>query len=233
MISVSFLVFFFFKQKTAYEMRISDWSSDVCSSDLTALADAIEVHLPHYVLLAGFMRVLTPAFVERFNGRLINIHPSLLPAFPGLHTHQQALATGVQWHGCTIHFVTPVLDHGPSVAQGVVPVLADDSPDDLAGRVLKVEHRMYADVVRWLAEGRVSLDAMQRVHVRRVASRSFVLTPPGVDQHATSSTPTPTRRGSHPVAATRAQTDITDAQPALTSPHLRPTTSKRQPSVAT
>src|SRR3546814_3888211 len=117
------------------------------------------------------MRAFTPAFVERVNGRLINIHPSLLPAFPGLHTHQQALATGVQWHGCTIHFVTPVLDHGPIVAQGVVPVLADDSPDDLAGRVLKVEHRMYADVVRWLAEGRVSLDAMQRVHVRGVASR--------------------------------------------------------------
>src|SRR3546814_8442317 len=136
---------------------------------------------------SGFMRVLTPAFVERFNGRLINIHPSLLPAFPGLHTHQQALATGVQWHGCTIHFVTPVLDHGPSVAQGVVPVLADDSPDDLAGRVLKVEHRMYADVVRWLAEGRVSLDAMQRVHVRGVASRSFVLTPQGVESSERSS----------------------------------------------
>src|SRR3546814_6436341 len=82
------------------------------------------------------MRVLTPAFVERFNGRLINIHPSLLPAFPGLHTHQQALAMGVQWHGCTVHFVTPVLDHGPIIAQGVVPVLADDTPDVLAGRLL-------------------------------------------------------------------------------------------------
>ncbi|MGB3289454.1 MAG: phosphoribosylglycinamide formyltransferase [Burkholderiaceae bacterium] len=145
-----------------------------------ALADAVDAHQPHYVLLAGFMRVLTPAFVERFNGRLINIHPSLLPAFPGLHTHQQALATGVQWHGCTIHFVTPVLDHGPIISQGIVPVLADDTPDDLAGRVLQVEHRMYADVVRWLAEGRVSLDAMQRVHVRGVASRSFVLTRQGV-----------------------------------------------------
>ncbi|AEC19258.1 phosphoribosylglycinamide formyltransferase [Pusillimonas sp. T7-7] len=146
----------------------------------TALAEAIDAHQPHYVLLAGFMRVLTPAFVERFNGRLINIHPSLLPAFPGLHTHQQALAMGVQWHGCTIHFVTPVLDHGPIVAQGVVPVLADDTPDDLASRVLQVEHRMYADVVGWLAQGRVSLDAMQRVQVSGVASRSFVLTPDGV-----------------------------------------------------
>ena len=147
----------------------------------TALACAIDEYEPHYVLLAGFMRVLTPAFVERFNGRLINIHPSLLPAFPGLHTHQQALATGVQWHGCTVHFVTPVLDHGPIVAQGLVPVLAGDTPDDLAERVLQVEHRLYADVVRWLAEGRVSLDAMRRVHVRGVASRSFVLTPQGVE----------------------------------------------------
>ncbi|NYT82994.1 phosphoribosylglycinamide formyltransferase [Alcaligenaceae bacterium] len=146
-----------------------------------ALAAAIDVHEPHYVLLAGFMRVLTPAFVERYNGRLINIHPSLLPAFPGLHTHQQALAMGVQWHGCTIHFVTPVLDYGPVIAQGVVPVLAGDTPEHLAARVLDVEHRMYADVVCWLSEGRVVLDAMQRVQVQGIASRSFVLTPEGVE----------------------------------------------------
>ncbi|WP_255457230.1 phosphoribosylglycinamide formyltransferase [Paracandidimonas lactea] len=146
----------------------------------SALADAIDAWQPDYVLLAGFMRVLTPGFVERFNGRLINIHPSLLPAFPGLHTHQQALAQGVQWHGCTVHFVTPVLDHGPVLAQGIVPVLAEDTPDDLAARLLRVEHSVYANVVRWLAEGRVSLDALQRVHVSGVASRSFVLTPAGV-----------------------------------------------------
>ncbi len=152
-----------------------------------ALADAIEQYQPHYVLLAGFMRVLTPAFVERFNGRLINIHPSLLPAFPGLHTHQQALAMGVQWHGCTVHFVTPVLDHGPIVAQGVVPVLADDTPEDLAARVLQVEHRIYADVTGWLAEGRVTLDPMQRVQVAGVSSRSFVLTPDGVTSSERSS----------------------------------------------
>ncbi|TEA78050.1 phosphoribosylglycinamide formyltransferase [Allopusillimonas ginsengisoli] len=145
-----------------------------------ALADTIEARQPDYVLLAGFMRVLTPGFVEQFNGRLINIHPSLLPAFPGLHTHQQALATGVQWHGCTVHFVTPVLDHGPIVAQGMVPVLAQDTPDKLAERLLRVEHRLYTDVVRWLIEGRVELDAMQRVRVRDVASRAFVLTPAGV-----------------------------------------------------
>ena len=145
-----------------------------------ALADAIQSYQPQYVLLAGFMRVLTPGFVERFNGRLINVHPSLLPAFPGLHTHQQALATGVQWHGCTVHFVTPVLDHGPIIAQGIVPVRGDDTPDVLAERVLRVEHNVYADVALWLAQGRVTLDSIQRVHVDDVVSRSFMLTPDGV-----------------------------------------------------
>lgn len=140
------------------------------------LARAIDAYEPHYVLLAGFMRVLTPAFVEHFNGRLINIHPSLLPAFPGLHTHQQALALGVQWHGCTVHFVTPVLDHGPVIAQGVVPVVAHDTVEVLAHRLLSVEHTVYAHVVRWLAEQRITLDALHRVHVRDIATRSFVLT---------------------------------------------------------
>jgi len=140
-----------------------------------ALAQAIEAYQPDYVLLAGFMRVLTTGFVERFSGRLVNIHPSLLPSFPGLHTHQQALAMGVQWHGCTVHFVTPVLDHGPIIAQGIVPVLAGDTPADLAERLLQVEHRVYGEVVGWLAQGRVMLDAMQRVQVHGVASRSFIL----------------------------------------------------------
>jgi len=143
------------------------------------LAQAVQAHRPDYVLLAGFMRVLTTGFVERFSGRLVNIHPSLLPAFPGLHTHQQALAAGVQWHGCTVHFVTPTLDHGPIVAQGAVPVFAADTPQTLADRVLDVEHRLYAQVTRWLAEGRVSLDAMQRVQVRGVPSRSFMMAPEG------------------------------------------------------
>ncbi|HLR78780.1 MAG TPA: phosphoribosylglycinamide formyltransferase [Burkholderiaceae bacterium] len=143
------------------------------------LGDAIQEYQPHYVLLAGFMRVLTPGFVERFTGRLVNIHPSLLPSFPGLHTHQQALATGVQWHGCTVHFVTPVLDHGPIIAQGIVPVRAGDTPDDLADRVLQVEHCIYGEVARWLADNRVRLDAIQRVHVDGVASRSYMLRPDG------------------------------------------------------
>lgn len=139
-----------------------------------ALASLIDGYGPHYVLLAGFMRVLTPGFVERYQGRLLNIHPSLLPSFPGLHTHQQALAQGIQWHGCTIHFVTAQLDHGPIVAQGIVPVLASDDPDTLADRLLAVEHRMYAQVVRWLSEGRVSLDDNQRVVVHGVATRAFM-----------------------------------------------------------
>lgn len=145
-----------------------------------ALAHAIDAYQPDYVLLAGFMRILTPGFVERFNGRLINIHPSLLPAFPGLHTHQQALASGVQWHGCTVHFVTPVLDHGPIIAQGVVPVYPDDTPDGLARRVLTLEHRIYGDVAVWLSQGRVTLDPVQRVHVDGIACRSYMLTPQGV-----------------------------------------------------
>lgn len=139
-----------------------------------ALAEAIDQHQPHYVLLAGFMRVLTPGFVEHFEGRLINIHPSLLPSFPGLHTHQQALADGVQWHGCTVHFVTAKLDHGPILAQGVVPVMAGDDADALASRLLEVEHRIYAEVVRWLAQGRVSLDANQTVRVQGIATRAFL-----------------------------------------------------------
>lgn len=145
-----------------------------------ALAQAIDRHDPHFVLLAGFMRVLTPGFVTRYSGRLINIHPSLLPAFPGLHTHQQALDTGVQWHGCTVHFVTPVLDQGPIVAQSAVPVLAGDTAGTLADRVLAAEHQMYAQVVGWLAEGRVSLDARSRVQVRGIPTRAFVCMGDGV-----------------------------------------------------
>lgn len=123
-----------------------------------ALARQIDAFQPDYVLLAGFMRVLTSGFVDRYVGRLVNIHPSLLPAFPGLHTHAQALAVGVRAHGCTVHFVTPVLDHGPILAQGVVPVHAGDTADALAQRVLEVEHEVYPAAVRWLAQGRVTLN---------------------------------------------------------------------------
>ena len=140
-----------------------------------ALAERIDAYDPDWVLLAGFMRVLTPGFVQRYAGRLVNIHPSLLPAFPGLHTHAQALAVGVQAHGCTVHYVTPVLDHGPIIAQGVVPVLAGDTPESLAARLLGMEHRVYPQVARWLAEGRVRLGADQRVEVEGVAQRLFAM----------------------------------------------------------
>ena len=138
-----------------------------------ALAESIDQFEPDYVLLAGFMRVLTPGFVERYTGRLVNIHPSLLPAFPGLHTHAQAIATGVQSHGCTVHFVTPVLDHGPIIAQGVVPVLHDDTPETLSARVLSMEHYIYPQVASWLAQGRVHLTSDQRVQVDGITSRLF------------------------------------------------------------
>lgn len=138
-----------------------------------ALAKAIDAFEPDYVLLAGFMRVLTEAFVKHFAGRLVNIHPSLLPAFPGLHTHRQALAQGVQVHGCTVHFVTPQLDHGPIIAQGVIPVQAGETAESLSARVLKLEHRVYSEVCEWLAKGWVALTDDQRVTVENISSRSF------------------------------------------------------------
>lgn len=119
------------------------------------LADEIDRHQPDLVVLAGYMRILSPAFIARFQGRLLNIHPSLLPMFPGLNTHARALAEGVKIHGCTVHFVTPQLDHGPIVIQAAVPVRADDTADTLAARVLAQEHRIYPQAIRWFAEGRL------------------------------------------------------------------------------
>lgn len=122
-----------------------------------ALAGAIDAHRPDLVVLAGFMRVLTDAFVEHYAGRLLNIHPSLLPSFPGLHTHRKALEAGVRVHGATVHFVTPTLDCGPVVIQAAVPVLPGDDEAALAARVLEQEHRIYPQAVRWFVEGRLSL----------------------------------------------------------------------------
>lgn len=122
-----------------------------------ALAAEIERHSPRLVAMAGFMRVLTPAFVGRYAGRLLNIHPSLLPAFPGLHTHERALQAGVKVHGCTVHLVTADLDHGPIVAQAAVPVRPGDDAAALAARVLKQEHVIYPRAVRWFLDGRIDL----------------------------------------------------------------------------
>jgi phosphoribosylglycinamide formyltransferase-1 len=120
-----------------------------------ALAAQIDRLAPDLVILAGFMRILTPAFIARYERRILNIHPSLLPAFPGLHTHRRALAAGVKLHGCTVHVVTPALDDGPIVIQAAVPVVAGDTEDTLAARVLAAEHRIYPQAVRWFVEGRV------------------------------------------------------------------------------
>jgi len=127
-----------------------------------ALAEAIDEYAPRLVALAGFMRILTPAFVARYAQRLMNIHPSLLPAFPGLDTHARALAAGVQRHGCTVHFVTADLDHGPVVVQAAVAVQAGDDEASLAARVLRAEHRIYPAAVRWFLEGRLRFEG-QRV----------------------------------------------------------------------
>ncbi len=122
------------------------------------LAARIDLHAPAVVALAGFMRVLTPGFVRRYAGRLINIHPSLLPAFAGLGTHRRALDAGVKWHGATVHLVTADVDHGPIVAQAAVPVQDHDTEETLAARVLEQEHRIYPPAVRALLEGRLQVD---------------------------------------------------------------------------
>jgi phosphoribosylglycinamide formyltransferase-1 len=122
-----------------------------------ALAAAIDAHAPDLVVLAGFMRILGERFVRRYEGRLLNIHPSLLPAFPGLHTHRRALEAGCKATGATVHFVTPALDHGPIVMQSVVPVRPDDDEATLAARVLATEHVIYPRAVRWFVEGRLRI----------------------------------------------------------------------------
>jgi phosphoribosylglycinamide formyltransferase-1 len=124
-----------------------------------ALAECIDAGAPDLVVLAGFMRILGAAFVTRYAGRMLNIHPSLLPAYPGLHTHRRALADGVRIHGCTVHFVTADLDYGPIVVQGAVPVHPDDDEDRLAARVLAVEHRALPAAVRAFCEGRLAIAA--------------------------------------------------------------------------
>lgn len=146
-----------------------------------ALATEIDRHAPDLVVLAGFMRVLTDDFVRRYQGRMINIHPALLPAFPGLHTHERALQAGVKLHGCTVHYVTPEVDVGPIIVQAAVPVLADDTPDTLAARVLRQEHRIFPQAVAWIAAGRVDLRSNGAVVVLGLPgySEMALVSPPG------------------------------------------------------
>ncbi len=141
------------------------------------LMRCIDAYAPDLVVLAGFMRILSEGFVLHYSERLINIHPSLLPAFPGLATHRRALEAGVKIHGCTVHFVTPVVDHGPIVVQAAVPVKDDDTAQSLAARVLQQEHQIYPQALRWFAEDRLSITHGQ-VKVRDVAASESALRSP-------------------------------------------------------
>ena len=144
-----------------------------------ALAEKIDPYQPNLVALAGFMRILGDSFVDRYHGRLMNVHPSLLPAFPGLDTHTRALQEGVKIHGCTVHFVTPQIDHGPIVIQAAVQVLPDDTAETLAARVLQQEHRIYPEAIRWFLEDRLKL-SHDHVVVSGAAADGSVLYSPGL-----------------------------------------------------
>lgn len=145
-----------------------------------ALATCIDQFKPDLVVLAGFMRILTPAFVTRYVGRLMNIHPSLLPAYSGIDTHTRALRDGVKIHGCTVHFVTSDLDRGPIIIQAAVPVLMHDTPAVLAARVLLQEHRIYAQAIRWFCKDFLSLTGDGRVLLHRVKQPGCALISPGL-----------------------------------------------------
>ena len=138
------------------------------------LQKALSAHGVELVVLAGFMRILTPHFIRHWEGRLLNIHPSLLPSYRGLHTHERALEDGVKLHGCTVHFVVPELDAGPIIAQAAVPVRSDDTPDSLAGRVLGVENALYPRAVAEVAAGRIRLAGNRVVHEGPQAEGSLV-----------------------------------------------------------
>jgi phosphoribosylglycinamide formyltransferase-1 len=125
----------------------------------------IDSYQPDLVVLAGYMRILTDEFVNHYQGRLLNIHPSLLPSYAGLNTHQRALDDGVKVHGCTVHFVTPTLDHGPIIMQAVVPVLNNDNADSLSERVLHMEHQIYPIAIHWFIGGRIQLAADGKVNL--------------------------------------------------------------------
>lgn len=145
-----------------------------------ALAQVIDSYQADLVVLAGFMRILTTPFVERYRGKLINIHPSLLPSYAGINTHERALQDGVKIHGCTVHFVTPTLDGGPIIIQAAVAVLQNDTPESLSARVLHEEHRIYPQALRWLCREQVWLNAEGRVAGNRLEQPGPALVSPGL-----------------------------------------------------
>jgi phosphoribosylglycinamide formyltransferase-1 len=141
----------------------------------------IDGYQPDFIVLAGFMRILTDGFVQRYMGRMINIHPSLLPAYTGVDTHARAIQDGVKIHGCSVHFVTPALDGGPIIIQAAVPVLNDDTPQTLSARVLHEEHRIFPQAVRWLCRDQARLEADGRVSIDRLEQLGTTLISPGLD----------------------------------------------------
>jgi len=147
----------------------------------TALSAVVDGYQPDFVVLAGFMRILTSEFVEHYRGRMINIHPSLLPAYAGMNTHERALHDGVKIHGCSVHFVTPDLDHGPLIIQAAVSVLSHDTAQTLAARVLKEEHHIYAQAIRWLCAEQVSLNAEGKVVSSRPQHPGSALIAPNME----------------------------------------------------
>ncbi len=147
----------------------------------TAMAEKIDACQPDLIALAGFMRILSDGFVNRYQGRLINIHPSLLPSFPGLKTHASALHEGVKIHGCTVHFVTPRVDHGPIVIQAAVPILPGETEQTLAARVLQQEHLIYPQAVRWFIEGQLK-QINHRVEMGDTTTRNNALYSPGLQE---------------------------------------------------
>ncbi len=146
-----------------------------------ALAHVIDSFHADLVVLAGFMRILTTPFVERYRGKLVNIHPSLLPSYTGINTHERALQDGVKIHGCTVHFVTPTLDGGPIIIQAAVAVLHGDTPATLSARVLREEHRIYPQALRWLCREQVWLNADGRVATNRLEQPGTALISPGLN----------------------------------------------------
>ena len=140
-----------------------------------AMMEKIDAYQPDLVVLAGFMRILTPKFCAHYSNRLINIHPSILPAFTGLHTHERALEAGCRVAGCTIHFVTPELDCGPIISQGIVPILDGDTPDDIAARVLTVEHRLFPQAVADFVAGRLKIEGNRVFNSERNAEGQTLL----------------------------------------------------------
>ncbi len=145
------------------------------------LIDQIDSYSPKLVVLAGYMRLLSAAFVNHYAGRLINIHPSLLPAFTGLHTHQRALDEGVRLHGCTVHFVTAELDHGPIIIQAAVPVMPHDTASSLATRVLEQEHQIFPQAVRWFMQDRLHIDGNRVILKHGCADHPAALIHPPLD----------------------------------------------------